>query len=1169
MDSDRSSIDAEHRSLGPETDSTAAVASVLFDFEDGSLEGWHPRPGDEPFIEFSIAEENPLSGSRSLRCRIRGWHTVDNEQVVLQRPFTHPVLVDSATVVSWAWWFEDRINSDGIGLRLINDPHPHGTMYDWPWASHSLYERGEWPYEDAAGQTHWHQEILGRDYAGRDCARTLEPQFPWRITGIELFFWSPKDQIAYFDDIRIDLAGAPLRDRPETLKSSSITPRAVSLLVGDLDNDGYLDRMIGCLNDPPILQMGAGGPTWRYVDARERGLETAHSLSLPRVADLNRDGRLDLLGIQENELVIYHGLGHGYFRRVPAPHAPDLHWNPPATILVADLARAHERPQILVNRINAMAHDTLYVWTDDGQYVGQPSPKPPAGSPRLGFRTLSLAVDIDADFDQDLFCTNTDLFLQDQSELACATESWLPEVGSFQTGAAFGDIDNDADLDLFIAVDHRHYEDDPYVTQRHSQLYRHDGDRFTNISEQLDIPPSGHAHSPIFADFDLDGDLDLLFTQRSPTPQPLPAYVWLENDGHGRFTTHVNPDTSWLNRAPPASQVACFDADDDGDPDLLLMRIKDGWIDLITNPLNTDRWIKARVVDRHGLPHAGGAHVYLREPASDSAPAGDAKLIGYRQTGLGSLGAGWGELIFGCPTAGPFEITAVFPSCPDNPVVLRGIEPGSRVRLVEPAFAGIWGQRWAQMIVDLRHWIDRLAATGRAALLSAGLACGILFGATLFGVRRWIVPRRWQKKLMPDRIRWGPSWNAIIGGAAGGWIPPSIRLFLFGVGVLLLMALSGSFWLWPTHPAGESARELGLAGILAGVLGGAGLSLLDSRRRSAAVAPVEDRDHLQLQLLDALDGFTHASWLTYLGGIASLCRSLAEGADPKLVLPRLGKRIESYDTVIAPQMLRIVQLLPCGGIAPHLAIRFGSSLEQIETSIEAIRPWIDKTTNGDIHTGLPDERALHLLARCEAETRTAVEELFQTLGRRFSSDVSAELQAVLHRLREETPGVELSTDIPEALPPVFAVRGELANIFENLLRNALRGAKQNSAQRDPRVHVAVRLQGGLVVASITDSGPGMPAEVRNSLSAVQRSELQGHGRGIPYACRRLRLFDGKVDVVRSSPQDGTLVTVTLRVLRKATHDGATTLLPPDGPMVDDSEMTPSTARTNPQTGRTP
>ncbi len=131
---------------------------------------------------------------------------------------------------------------------------------------------------------------------------------------------------------------------------------------------------------------------------------------------------------------------------------------------------------------------------------------------------------------------------------------------------AFGDIDNDADLDLFIT------NPNSWVSGPSNQvLYLNNGDRtFTDISEAAGIVRMDGSCVVNFTDYDSDGWADIIvgncnfleFTPR-PTPTPGPWELW-RNNGDNTFTNKA--DEAGLN-ARKGFPMALTSADYDGDGD--------------------------------------------------------------------------------------------------------------------------------------------------------------------------------------------------------------------------------------------------------------------------------------------------------------------------------------------------------------------------------------------------------------------------------------------------------------------------------------------------------------------------------------------------------------------------------------------------------------------------
>ena len=143
-------------------------------------------------------------------------------------------------------------------------------------------------------------------------------------------------------------------------------------------------------------------------------------------------------------------------------------------------------------------------------------------------------VDYDNDGDRDLFITNivgkNRLYRNDGSmQFTDITDTCGIFTQDLQTtGATFGDIDNDGDLDLFIA----NWEADPLPEER-NYLYRNDNGTFVDVTASNGIDLFHELSlGATFLDIDNDGDQDLyMINDRNIYQNRM-----FRNDGTGHFT---------------------------------------------------------------------------------------------------------------------------------------------------------------------------------------------------------------------------------------------------------------------------------------------------------------------------------------------------------------------------------------------------------------------------------------------------------------------------------------------------------------------------------------------------------------------------------------------------------------------------------------------------------
>jgi hypothetical protein len=172
-------------------------------------------------------------------------------------------------------------------------------------------------------------------------------------------------------------------------------------------------------------------------------------------------------------------------------------------------------------------------------------------------------------------------------------------------GAVFGDVDNDGDLDAFVAnLCQARYID--VVGPAWLLLNKGSGDSF-GFEDRFAGSGIGFHASLVdcsFADFDNDGDIDLYLT---PTGEANQSYFY-RNEGGGKFV-----DVTWQTRTEAFNTYghAWFDYDKDGDLDLVVAG-REGLRLLKNNASKRMGWIQLELSGRKSNYSAVGARVTVR-----------------------------------------------------------------------------------------------------------------------------------------------------------------------------------------------------------------------------------------------------------------------------------------------------------------------------------------------------------------------------------------------------------------------------------------------------------------------------------------------------------------------------------------------------------------------------
>jgi hypothetical protein len=213
-------------------------------------------------------------------------------------------------------------------------------------------------------------------------------------------------------------------------------------------------------------------------------------------------------------------------------------------------------------------------------------------------------IDSDNDGDQDLFIVSQNgdphnyyLNNGDGSFTSVQSDEIVTNI-SYGGGISFGDIDNDGDMDAFIANGNAN-----------NYLYKNDGNGSFQLITSGDIVNDNNAtYCSGFADYDNDGDLDLAIGNVSGNAS-LRSLMVYENDGSGNFSLITSGAVA--QEYGNGGAVAWADYDRDGDQDLFMAVFGNNSL-LFRNDEDGNNWVNLKLVGTTSNKSAIGARVKLK-----------------------------------------------------------------------------------------------------------------------------------------------------------------------------------------------------------------------------------------------------------------------------------------------------------------------------------------------------------------------------------------------------------------------------------------------------------------------------------------------------------------------------------------------------------------------------
>ena len=357
---------------------------------------------------------------------------------------------------------------------------------------------------------------------------------------------------------------------------------AAGVAAADIDDDGDVDLyVVGGNTEPNTLYLNNGNGTFVEV-AEEYGVDLLHWGSGPAFGDIDGDGDLDLfVGAMNHDPVKMFEHDSESNRFIDITEEAGITVSSEATVssTMADYDQDGWIDIFLTHwgENRGFTPDTETLWRNEGDGLFRNASNEAGVSGNLlelnsEYTFTANLFDVDGDVDKDLLMVadfgTTQLLKNNFNRNFYRATDRRVIIDQAGMGAAVGDYDNDGDFDWFVTSIYNINSGGEYFGNR---LYQNDGNGvFSDITDQAHVASGAWGWGACAKDFDHDGFLDIFHVNGWRDPEFLHTssrFFWNRLDGTFRqLARHVGIDDTGQGRG-----IACFDADRDGDIDILVV----------------------------------------------------------------------------------------------------------------------------------------------------------------------------------------------------------------------------------------------------------------------------------------------------------------------------------------------------------------------------------------------------------------------------------------------------------------------------------------------------------------------------------------------------------------------------------------------------------------------
>ncbi|MHB2153179.1 FG-GAP-like repeat-containing protein [Calditrichota bacterium GD2] len=618
----------------------------------------------------------------------------------------------------------------------------------------------------------------------------------------------------------------------------------------------------------------------------------------------------------------------------------------------------------------------------------------------------------------------------------------------FTQSVSFADYDNDGDLDILLSN-----------RNAYLKLFENKGSHlFLDVSVDKKISYKLFAYGASWGDLDWDGDLDFVLATLGKN------YIFWNQDG--RYF-QIDSTTLAENDLSYTTGSILDDIDEDGDLDIIFSNYFITYDRLHFNMLDKDSYIKIQLHGGKDVNSEGiGSNIYLYETDPEN---GENKLIGYRyiqpETGLNSFKLP--EAYFGVDENHAYNAKIQYPG--GKVIEVRGLRPGNSYLIKESsALESIF----FSALDESAAWIFRKSKRLQIAKFMILISIFLIFNVIVYKRTYW----------------------------------PIFHVFFFNTFLLSLYLILVLFF-------------ANLSTVL-----GAFFPFYIMVTLSIPVYLLIEKytifryeNEYRHEIYDLFRQFKHSkNGLSQINHLIFFCNNMKEPINIEIA-EDFKKELSFFKTYSFPFIKKVLT-----GI-----IRLGDiegNPESVIKLLKSIYRQADKLSSAEKFT----KKKIEQLKRDLLQLKNRLLLLLKKMELKLSCDVIATISQMLKQFPEFTE-VKFHRDPSHKLPKVIIPEETLAQVLGNIFQNAL-----DAMQNTKRKKIEISISGGynLVTIDIHDYGMGIPEENRDKIFKSNFSSKGSTGLGLYHAMKLVKKYEGDIQLIDTSPHKGT----TFRLLLKGVKD---------------------------------